>query len=135
MAYSEILLDHFGHPRNVGELDDPDGEASITNPACGDIMRLQIRVRDEILEHAGWRTEGCSSSIAASSVASELIKGCSIKEAAQISHSDIAEALGGLPPSKLHSAVLVTDAVKGAIADYLTKHSRPSQSQRDRGSL
>lgn len=135
MAYSEILLDHFGHPRNVGELDDPDGEASITNPACGDIMRLQIRVRGDILEHAGWRTEGCSSSIAASSITSELIKGRSIKQAAQISHSDIAEALGGLPPTKFHSAVLVTDAVKAAIADYLAKRSRASQSQRHRGPL
>ena len=124
MAYSEILLDHFSHPRNVGELDEPDGEASITNPACGDVMRLQIRVRDDVIEEAKWRTEGCSTSIAASSVTSELIAGRSVEEAAKLSRAQVTEALGGLPPAKTHSAVLVTDAVKAAVADYVVKRSR-----------
>ena len=121
MAYSEILLDHFSHPRNAGEIEAPDGEGNITNPACGDIMRLQLRVRDGVIEEAKWRVEGCSTSIAASSVISELIAGLAVKEAVKVSRADVAEALGGLPPAKTHSAVLVTDAVKAAVADYVAK--------------
>ena len=121
MAYSEILLDHFSHPRNVGDIEDPDGEGNIINPACGDIMRLQLRVRGGVIEEAKWRVEGCSTSIAASSVISELIAGLSVEEAVKVSRADVAEALGGLPPAKTHSAVLVTDAVKAAVADYVAK--------------
>lgn len=121
MAYSEILLDHFSHPRNAGEIEAPDGEGNITNPACGDIMRLQLRIRDGVIEEAKWRVEGCSTSIAASSMISELIAGLSVEEAVKVSRADVAEALGGLPPAKTHSAVLVTDAVKAAVADYVAK--------------
>ena len=123
MAYSEVLLDHFSHPRNVGEIVDPDGEGSITNPACGDILRLQLRVRGGVIEQAKWRVEGCSTSIAASSMISELIAGLTVEDAVKISRTDVAEALGGLPPAKTHSAVLVTDAVKAAAADYVAKGS------------
>lgn len=121
MAYSEILLDHFSHPRNAGEIEEPDGEGNITNPACGDIMRLQLRIRDGVIEEAKWRVEGCSTSIAASSMISELIAGLAVEEAVKVSRADVAEALGGLPPAKTHSAVLVTDAVKAAVADYVAK--------------
>ena len=121
MAYSEVLLDHFSHPRNVGEIEDPDGEGSITNPACGDIMRLQLRIRGGVIEEAKWRVEGCSTSIAASSMISELVVGLAVEEAVKLSRSDVDEALGGLPPAKRHSAVLVTDAVKAAVADYVAK--------------
>ena len=121
MAYSEILLDHFSHPRNAGEIEAPDGEGSITNPACGDIMRLQLRIRDGVIEEAKWRVEGCSTSIAASSIISDLIAGLTVEEAVKVSRADVAEALGGLPPAKTHSAVLVTDAVKAAVADYVAK--------------
>lgn len=123
MAYSEILLDHFSHPRNVGDIEEPDGEGNITNPACGDMMRLQLRIRGGVIEEAKWRVEGCSTSIAASSAISELIAGLSVEEAVKVSRSDVAEALGGLPPAKTHSAVLVTDAVKTAVADYVAKGS------------
>jgi len=121
VAYSEILLDHFSHPRNAGEIEAPDGEGSITNPACGDIMRLQLRIRDGVIEEAKWRVEGCSTSIAASSIISDLIAGLTVEEAVKVSRADVAEALGGLPPAKTHSAVLVTDAVKAAVADYVAK--------------
>ena len=121
MAYSEVLLDHFSHPRNVGEIEDPDGEGSITNPACGDIMRLQLRIRGGVIEEAKWRVEGCSTSIAASSMLSELVVGLAVEEAVKLSRTDVDEALGGLPSAKRHSAVLVTDAVKAAVADYVAK--------------
>ncbi len=131
MAYSEILLDHFSHPRNAGEVEAPDGEGNITNPACGDIMRLQLRIRDGVIEEAKWRVEGCSTSIAASSMISELIAGLAVEEAVKVSRADVAEALGGLPPAKTHSAVLVTDAVKAAVADYVAKGPATAQPRAD----
>ena len=116
--YSEILLDHFMHPRNSGDLEDPDGEATITNPVCGDITRMQIRVDRGTLLRVGWKTQGCSTSIAASSMISELLTGVPLAEAQRLTPEDVEEALEGLPPAKRHAAILVVEAAKAAIADF-----------------
>jgi len=124
MAYSEKLLDHYENPRNVGTLDKDDpsvGTGLVGAPACGDVMRLQIRVSPEgVIEDARFKTFGCGSAIASSSLATEWIKGKNIDEAATIKNSQIAEELS-LPPVKIHCSVLAEDAIKGAIADYKAK--------------
>jgi len=121
MAYSEKLLDHYEHPRNVGSFDkDEEGVATgmVGAPACGDVMRLQIKVNDEgIIEDAKFKTYGCGSAIASSSLVTELLKGKSLDEAMAIKNSEIAEELE-LPPVKIHCSILAEDAVKAAVADY-----------------
>ena len=125
MAYSEKVLDHYENPRNVGtfEKDDKDvGTGMVGAPACGDVMRLQIKVNDEgIIEDACFKTYGCGSAIASSSLVTEWVKGKSLDDAAQIKNSDIAEELA-LPPVKIHCSVLAEDAIKAAITDYKAKH-------------
>ena len=124
MAYSEKLIDHYEHPRNVGSLDKdaPDvGTGLVGAPACGDVMKLQIRVNDEgIIEDAKFKTFGCGSAIASSSLATEWIKGKSIDEAEKLQNTQIVEELN-LPPVKIHCSVLAEDAIKSAIADYKKK--------------
>ena len=126
MAYSDKVLDHTENPRNVGTLDKDDptvGTGLVGAPACGDVMRLQIRVNDEgVIEDARFKTFGCGSAIASSSLATEWIKGKSIEEAAQIKNSQIAEELS-LPPVKIHCSVLAEDAIKSAIEDYKAKRA------------
>ena len=120
MAYSEKVLDHYENPRNVGKLDDTDvnvGTGMVGAPACGDVMRLQIRVNDAgIIEEAKFKTYGCGSAIASSSLLTEWVKGRSLDEAKQIKNTDIVEELG-LPPVKIHCSVLAEDAIKAAIED------------------
>jgi len=126
MAYSPKVLDHAENPRNVGTLDknDPDvGTGLVGAPACGDVMRLQIRVKDGIISDAKFKTFGCGSAIAASSLATEWIKGKTLEEAASIQNSEIVEELN-LPPVKIHCSVLAEDAIKSAIADYRKKRTR-----------
>jgi nitrogen fixation NifU-like protein len=127
MAYSEKVLDHYEHPRNVGTLDKDDehvGTGMVGAPACGDVMRLQIKVNDEgIIEEACFKTYGCGSAIASSSLVTEWVKGKTLDEAAQIKNSDIAEELA-LPPVKIHCSVLAEDAIKAAITDYRSKKSQ-----------
>jgi nitrogen fixation NifU-like protein len=124
MSYSDKVIDHYEHPRNVGTLDkgDPNvGTGLVGAPACGDVMRLQIRVNDEgVIEDARFKTFGCGSAIASSSLATEWIKGKTIDEAAAIKNSEIVEELN-LPPVKIHCSVLAEDAIKSAIADYRRK--------------
>ncbi len=124
MAYSEKVIDHYENPRNVGKMDDADanvGTGMVGAPACGDVMRLQIKVNDAgVIEDAKFKTYGCGSAIASSSLLTEWVKGRSLDEATAIKNSDIAEELG-LPPVKVHCSVLAEDAIKAAIADVKAK--------------
>lgn len=124
MAYSEKVIDHYENPRNVGKLDAEDphvGTGMVGAPACGDVMRLQIKVSDEgIIEDAKFKTYGCGSAIASSSLVTEWVKGKTLDEAAGIKNTDIAEELA-LPPVKIHCSILAEDAIKAAIADYKQK--------------
>lgn len=124
MAYSEKLIDHFEHPRNVGTLDknaQDVGTGMVGAPACGDVMRLQIKVNPEgVIEDAKFKTYGCGSAIASSSLVSEWVKGKTLEEAGKITNAQIADELA-LPPVKIHCSILAEDAVKAAIADYRAK--------------
>lgn len=126
MAYSEKVMDHYENPRNVGSMDNEDnhvGTGIVGAPACGDVMRLQIAVENGIIADAKFKTYGCGSAIASSSLLTEWVKGKSIDEALQISNKAIAEELE-LPPVKIHCSVLAEDAIKSAIADYKGKQGR-----------
>ena len=124
MAYSDKVIDHYENPRNVGTFDKDDesvGTGMVGAPACGDVMRLQIKVNDEgIIEDAKFKTYGCGSAIASSSLVTELLKGKSLNEAMAIKNSEIAEELE-LPPVKIHCSILAEDAVKAAVSDYRKK--------------
>jgi nitrogen fixation NifU-like protein len=127
MAYSEKVIDHYENPRNVGKLDDGDanvGTGMVGAPACGDVMRLQIKVNDAgIIEDAKFKTYGCGSAIASSSLLTEWVKGRSLDDAAKIRNTEIAQELG-LPPVKIHCSVLAEDAIKAAIADVRQKRDQ-----------
>ena len=127
MAYSEKVIDHYENPRNVGAMDKKDstvGTGMVGAPACGDVMQLQIRVNDNgIIEDAKFKTYGCGSAIASSSLITEWVKGKSLEEAGSIKNSQIAEELE-LPPVKVHCSILAEDAIKAAIADYKTKQAK-----------
>ncbi len=127
MPYSEKLMDHYEHPRNVGTLDKDDanvGTGMVGAPACGDVMRLQIKVNDKgVIEDAKFKTYGCGSAIASSSLVTEWVKGKTLDDAAKISNSAIAEELA-LPPVKIHCSILAEDAVKAAIDDYKKKQAK-----------
>jgi len=122
MQYSEKVMEHFRNPRNVGEIENPDGIGYVGNPVCGDIMELYIKVKNNIIVDAKFKTFGCGAAIATSSMVTELVKGKSIDEALAISNKAVAEALGGLPPIKMHCSVLAEEALKSAIDDYFKKH-------------
>ncbi|NQT30341.1 MAG: Fe-S cluster assembly scaffold protein NifU [Candidatus Saganbacteria bacterium] len=119
--YSERVMDHFKNPRNVGEIENPDGVGKIGNPVCGDIMEMYIKVKDNVIVDAKFKTFGCGAAIATSSMITEMVKGKTIEDALKISNKAVAEALGGLPPVKMHCSVLGEDALKSAINDYLIK--------------
>ena len=120
--YTEKVLDHFQHPRNVGELKDANGVGMVGNAKCGDIMQMFIKVNDDgIIEDVSFKTFGCGAAIATSSMATEMIKGKSIDEALKLTNAAVVEALEGLPPQKLHCSVLAEEAVKLAIEDYRKK--------------
>jgi len=119
--YSEKVIEHFRNPRNVGEIPDADGIGNVGNPMCGDIMRLYIKVADNKIVDAKFKTFGCGAAIATSSMVTELVKGKTIEEALKISNRAVAEALGGLPKIKMHCSMLAEEALKSAIEDYLKK--------------
>ncbi|MCK4447836.1 MAG: Fe-S cluster assembly scaffold protein NifU [Candidatus Marinimicrobia bacterium] len=123
-AYSEKVMEHFRNPRNVGEIENPDGIGHVGNPLCGDIMELYIKVEDNTIVDAKFKTFGCGAAIATSSMVTELVKGKSIDEALAISNKAVAEALGGLPPIKMHCSVLAEQALKSAIEDYIEKEKK-----------
>jgi nitrogen fixation NifU-like protein len=122
--YSETVMEHFKNPRNVGEIPDADGIGNVGNPVCGDIMRLYIKVENNKIVDAKFKTFGCGAAIATSSMVTEIVKGKSIDEALQISNKAVAEALGGLPRVKMHCSVLAEEALKSAIDDYLKKKKK-----------
>ena len=127
--YSEQVMEHFKNPRNVGEIENPDGIGHVGNAVCGDVMELYIRVEDGIIVEAKFKTFGCGAAIATSSMVTELVKGKKVEEALKISNRAVAEALGGLPSIKMHCSVLAEEALKSAIDDYLNK-SKEGQSER-----
>lgn len=120
--YSEKVMDHFMNPRNVGELSDADGVGTEGNPTCGDVMKIFIKVEDEKIVDAKFKTFGCGASIAVSSMVTEMIKGKTVDEALTISKEAVANELGGLPPQKMHCSNLGADALKKAVEDYKVKH-------------
>ena len=122
MLYSEKVMDHFRNPRNVGKLDDADGVGEVGNAKCGDIMKINIKVEDNIISDVKFNTFGCGSAIASSSMATEMIKGKSIDEALTLSNRAVVEALDGLPPHKVHCSVLAEEAVRAAVKDYYDKN-------------
>ncbi|MCX7945052.1 MAG: Fe-S cluster assembly scaffold protein NifU [Deltaproteobacteria bacterium] len=119
--YSEKVMDHFRNPRNVGEIPDADGIGEVGNPACGDIMKIYIKVKNNIIEDIKFKTFGCGAAIATSSMVTEMVKGKSIDEALLVSNKQVAEALDGLPPIKMHCSNLAADALHAAIEDYKRK--------------
>ena len=124
MAYSEKVIDHYEHPRNVGSFskdDDSIGTGMVGAPACGDVMKLQIKVVDGIIQDAKFKTYGCGSAIASSSLVTEWVKGRTLEQAASIKNSEIATELA-LPPVKIHCSILAEDAIKAAVADYRSRH-------------
>jgi nitrogen fixation NifU-like protein len=119
--YSEQVMEHFKNPRNVGEIENPDGIGHVGNAVCGDVMELYIKVEDGIIVDAKFKTFGCGAAIATSSMVTELVTGKRVEEALKISNRAVAEALGGLPAIKMHCSVLAEEALKSAIDDYLNR--------------
>ena len=122
MLYSEKVMDHFMNPRNVGKIDDADGVGEVGNAKCGDIMKMYIKVDNNIITDVKFNTFGCGSAIASSSMATEMIKGKSLDDALELTNKAVAEALDGLPAHKMHCSVLAEEAIKAAIDDYKEKH-------------
>ena len=120
--YSDKVMDHFQHPRNVGKIDDADGIGEVGNAKCGDIMRMYIKVKDDVITDCKFNTFGCGSAIATSSMATELIKGKPISEALELSNKAVVEALDGLPAHKIHWSVLAEEAVRAAVKDYYDRN-------------
>ncbi len=120
-VYSEKVMDHFRNPRNVGEMENPDGTGHVGNPVCGDIMELYIKVKDNVITDARFKTFGCGAAIATSSMVTEMVKGKTIDEALKVTNSAVAEALGGLPAVKMHCSVLAEEALQSAIENYRSK--------------
>ena len=121
MMYSEKVLDHFRNPRNVGEIEDPDGVGTVGNPVCGDVMSIYIKVNDDKISDIKFKTFGCGAAIATTSMTTELAKGKTLDEALEITRQDVADELGGLPPVKMHCSNLAADALHEAIEDYRKK--------------
>jgi len=122
--YTEKVMDHFENPRNVGEIQDADGVGQVGNPTCGDIMKIYLKVNEGVIEDVKFKTFGCGAAIATSSMVTEMVKGKTLDEALTISNKMVAEALGGLPPKKMHCSNLAADALHAAIEDYKAKQNK-----------
>jgi len=122
--YTDKVMDHFMNPRNVGEIPNADGVGTVGNPVCGDVMQMFIKVKDDKIDDIKFKTFGCGAAIATSSMVTEMVKGKHLDEAVKISNKMVAEALGGLPPQKMHCSNLAADGVQSAIKDYLSKNSK-----------
>ena len=123
--YSEKVMDHFTHPRNVGVIENADGVGEVGNAKCGDIMKIYLKIENDIIEDVKFETFGCGSAIASSSMATEMIMGKSIHEALELTNKAVAEALDGLPAHKMHCSVLAEEAIKKALQDYFEKNNIP----------
>jgi nitrogen fixation protein NifU and related proteins len=121
LPYSEKVMDHFMHPRNVGEITDASGIGTVGNPICGDVMKMFIKIENDVIVDAKFKTFGCGAAISTSSMVTEMVKGKTIDEALRISNKAVAEALGGLPAIKMHCSVLAEEALRSALADYYKK--------------
>jgi nitrogen fixation NifU-like protein len=124
MEYSEKVIDHYENPRNVGMIENADGVGTVGNPACGDVMKLSIRIEDNVITAAKFKTFGCGAAIATSSMVTEMVVGKTVDEALEISNKAVADALDGLPKAKLHCSVLAEDALKAAIENYRDKQAK-----------
>ncbi len=120
--YSKKVIEHFQNPRNAGALEDADAVGEAGNPVCGDVMNIYIKVEDGVITDIGWKTMGCAAAIATSSMITELAKGRTLKEALKITRNDVADALDGLPPIKMHCSNLAADGLRAAIGEYLKEH-------------
>ena len=120
--YSEKVMDHFRNPRNTGSIEDADGIGEVGNAKCGDIMKIYLKIEDDMIEDVKFETFGCGSAIAASSMATEMIKGKPVADALKLTNKAVVEALDGLPPHKIHCSVLAEEAIKAALKDYYDKH-------------
>ena len=123
--YTETVMDHFTHPRNVGEIPDADGVGEVGNAKCGDIMKMYLKIKDDRIEDVKLETFGCGSAIASSSMATELIKGKTIEEALAVTNKQVVDALGGLPAYKLHCSVLAEESIKAAVKNYYDRNNIP----------
>ena len=123
--YTETVMDHFTHPRNVGEIPDADGVGEVGNAKCGDIMKMYLKIKDDRIEDVRFETFGCGSAIASSSMATELIKGKTVDEALAVTNKQVVDALGGLPAYKLHCSVLAEESIKAAVKDYYERNNIP----------
>lgn len=123
MLYTEKVMDHFNNPRNVGEIPDADGIGEVGNAKCGDIMRMYLKIKDNRIEDVKFKTYGCGSAIASSSMATEMIKGKTIDEVLEVTNKAVVEALDGLPPVKMHCSVLAEEAIVAALQDYAKKNN------------
>ncbi len=126
--YSEKVMDHFSNPRNVGEIEDADGVGQVGNPKCGDIMKMYLKIVDNVIVDAKFKTFGCGAAVATSSMATELVKGKTVDEALKITNKAVAEALDGLPPVKMHCSNLAEEAIQAAITDYKMKNGLADES-------
>jgi len=135
ISYSKRVMDHFMNPRNVGEIESPDGYGKVGNPVCGDLMEIFIKVKEDRVEDIKFRTFGCASAIAVSSMVTEMAKGMRLEEAMKITRDDVADELGGLPPQKMHCSNLGADALHAAIEDYWVKTGkiRPEDAKHGQG--
>jgi nitrogen fixation NifU-like protein len=124
LPYSEKVMDHFQNPRNVGDIPDASGIGTVGNPICGDVMKMFLKIENNIITDAKFKTFGCGAAVATSSMVTEMVKGKSIYEALKISNKAVAEALGGLPPVKMHCSVLAEEALRSALADYYKKQGK-----------
>ena len=123
--YTDIVMDHFTNPRNVGEIPDADGVGEVGNAKCGDIMKMYLKINGDVIEDVKFETFGCGSAIASSSMATELVKGKTIDEALALTNKQVVDALGGLPAHKLHCSVLAEEAIKSAVKDYYDRNNIP----------
>ena len=123
--YTETVMDHFTHPRNVGEIPDADSVGEVGNAKCGDIMKMYLKIKDDRIEDVKFETFGCGSAIASSSMATELIKGKTIEEALAVTNKQVVDALGGLPAYKLHCSVLAEESIKAAVKNYYDRNNIP----------
>ena len=122
--YSEKVMDHFKNPRNVGEIENADGVGEVGNATCGDIMKIYLKVKNDVIEDVKFQTFGCGSAIATSSIVTEMVMGKTLEEAEAVTNKAVAEALDGLPPTKMHCSNLAADALHDAIRDYREKHGK-----------